>query len=525
MTQEQYSQPAHRPMLVVDIENSSGRPEKIRSVLQRDAFGLLARALAEAGFAEHDYTVDERGDGALVAMPPDCSKARVTDVFMRSLPIWLRRRNELSSAAARLRLRVGMNCGDAVYTAQNSWLGTAVDTLFRLVDAPGTKRALAEVEDASMVLVVSDIWFQDAVRPGLGDTFESDFRPVEVAAHGKRFAAWLAVPGRPEAGPATASGVRNAEPVQLAQTAEAAQSVQAGQPGSATVAEAGSLGELIDTVLIPAAASGKPVEHDAAAARLSLAGEAGDTQDVRRLLRSWARADEPGRRAVAVRALGRRAGRIESAEASSLLTELASDEDPSVAAALADAVRIAAEGCSDRDPSGAWIVGTLAGWTGRPDGRVRRSAGLALIALAADLERVGDPQPGGRSDERMGGRRARDDTGAGEAGSGETAPPWPGLLWFGELSAELGQAVAALWTGALSAPEFARPAKQALDLCARRVEPWPDRREAFVRLVGNIADRDGRTRGPLSVRARRWAEGGAAGARLTGALACRALDP
>ena len=541
-------------MLVMDIENSSGRPEYVRARLQDDASALMDRALYEAGLAVGEYTVDERGDGALIVLPPDASKSRITDVFAHRLPLWLRRLAGQRSELARLRLRIGLNCGDASVTDQGSWLGTAVDTLFRLVDAAPTKQALAAASDALMVLIVSDAWYADAVRPGLGDTFEDDFRPLTIASHGRDFPAWLTLPG-----------------ISSRETAEDSGDSTSQDPTRRTSADAAaSFEDLRVKVLLPAAQSGEADAHEAAADKLRILGAGEHAAPVRRLLREWAAADDPGLRATAAYALGRRAGQIEPAEAGALLTALAPQPHTLVAAAVTRACVLAAAGEAADDPRGMWVFRMLEGWIGHRDGRVRRAAGRALMALAADLEREGDPRAAAleyaiRAREQEAGTpspassdsataarnalpahglaadsstHAPDQTGdpgsaeprnpAGRPGPGapeEGPAPWPGLVWFGEIDPQVGRSVAALWRAALVSPEFAMSAGRALDLYAQRVEPYPERREALVRLAARTAAGRERARGTVVLRARRWVRRPEAGAPLTGSLLLAVLDP
>lgn len=117
---------------------------------------------------------------------------------------------------------------------------------------------------------------------------------------------------------------------------------------------------------------------------------------------------------------------------------------------------------------------------------------------------------------------------AGRPGPGapeEGPAPWPGLVWFGALDPETGRSVAALWRAALVSPEFARQAGRALDLCAHRVEPYPERREALVRLAARIAAGWEYARGAVVLRARHWVGRPDSGAPLTGALLLAVLDP
>ena len=187
--------PTHRPIVVVDIENSSGRPEYVRARLQRDTHEAIGEALGEAGLKPGEYSFDERGDGALITLPSDASKTRLTEVCLHSLPARLRRLAAQQNELGRLRLRVALNAGDISRTAQGSWLGTAVDTTFRLVDAAATKAALAGAPEAVMVLIVSGSWFEDVVRPGLGAAQEDEFRALTISTHQREFPAWLALPG------------------------------------------------------------------------------------------------------------------------------------------------------------------------------------------------------------------------------------------------------------------------------------------------------------------------------------------
>ena len=189
------AQPVHHPILVVDIEESSSRPADVRVRLQRDAAELIDATLADAGVNPDDCSIDERGDGALLVLPPTAVKTLLTDACLHRLPMRLERLAQQHAAIARLRLRIALNSGELIRTAQGSWLGDAVDRTFRLADAQLTKDVLADARDATMALVVSETWFDGTVRSGLGAAREQDFRSVDFTSHGKRFGGWLALPG------------------------------------------------------------------------------------------------------------------------------------------------------------------------------------------------------------------------------------------------------------------------------------------------------------------------------------------
>lgn len=271
---------------------------------------------------------------------------------------------------------------------------------------------------------------------------------------------------------------------------------------------------------------------------------------VRRLIRRWAAADDAHRCATAAYALGRRSGRIGPDEAAALLTVLAARPESLVAAAVTRACVLAAAGEAADDPRGAWVFQMLESWSGHHDVRIRRAAGRALMALAADLEQEGDPraaavkyaagEPDQMTQGSTDGGAATVDGPAGDPDSPESrhpagrpgpgAPeegpaPWPGLVWFGELGPRVGRSVAALWRAALLSPQFAGPAGRALDLCAHRVEPHPERREALVRLAARISVGGEPARGAVALLARRWVGGPDSAAPRTGSLMLAVLDP
>ncbi|GAA1940695.1 hypothetical protein [Kitasatospora viridis] len=231
------SHPAHHPILVVDIENSSGRPADVRLRLQRDTADLVGFVLAEAGTDPRSCTIDERGDGALVVLPSGSAKTALTDACLHQLPGRLGRLARQHTELARLRLRIALHAGELVRTAQGSWLGDAVDQTFRLADSPLVKEALAAAPEALMALVVSESWFDGVVRPGLCAAREQDFRPLSFTSHGRRFDARLALPGAaPTVQPPAGNGTLRAQPDVKAEPAPAPEAEPTPAPAPAAVA-------------------------------------------------------------------------------------------------------------------------------------------------------------------------------------------------------------------------------------------------------------------------------------------------
>jgi hypothetical protein len=308
--------------------------------------------------------------------------------------------------------------------------------------------------------------------------------------------------------------------------------------------------------LLPAARGDEAGAYLTAADTLHEIGRTEHAASVRRLIQHWAAADDARLCAIAAHALGRRSGRMEPGEAAALLTTLAARSHSLIAAAVSRACVLAAVGEAADDPRGAWVFQMLEGWIGHHDIRIRRAAGRALMALAADLEREGDPRaaavkykvrqpdqvtrPDQVTQDSIDGDPVTIDGQAGDpdspesrhpvgrpgSGAPEEGPaPWPGLVWFGEIDPRVGRSVAALWRLALVSPRFAGPAGRALDLCARRVEPYPERREALVRLAARTSAGREPGRGAIALLARRWVGRPDSAAPRTGTLMLAVLDP
>ena len=95
--------------------------------------------------------------------------------------------------AARIRLRVAIHYGE-VHLDDHGVFGADLNHVFRLLDAPALKKALAE-SGGDLGLVVSDYFYQSMIRRNLILIDPAAFRPVRVAVKVTRARAWLHLPG------------------------------------------------------------------------------------------------------------------------------------------------------------------------------------------------------------------------------------------------------------------------------------------------------------------------------------------
>jgi len=203
------AEPEHRAILALDIEGF-GRLERSNLARAQRRTGLhriVGNALTAAGIDPEHIEQTEYGDGVLVLVGPQVSKARLLHPLLPRLVSGLARYNRTASDAARLRVRVVVHAGELLRDAHGV-TGEDLVLAFRLLDADVVRAHLNQAV-ADLVLVVSDAMYQGIVKHGYGRTDPALFQPVWVTAKETSTRAWLHTPGTGRQGtlasPATTS--------------------------------------------------------------------------------------------------------------------------------------------------------------------------------------------------------------------------------------------------------------------------------------------------------------------------------
>lgn len=196
------STPAGKRRICVayDIAGYSGRDLHGQFDAQSRLAVILGAGCAAAGLGEHDYAIQQQGDGGLALLPTggEIDEPRLIGTFMRTIAEQLEDANRFRSQDSRLRLRIALHEG-VVFVADHGYVGDAIVAAFRMCDAAPVRRALADSPEADYVLVASDPLYQDVLRHGLhgvpGDAF------VKHALSVKSFSAdaWIYLAGAPTA--------------------------------------------------------------------------------------------------------------------------------------------------------------------------------------------------------------------------------------------------------------------------------------------------------------------------------------
>ena len=134
---------------------------------------------------------EDRGDGALILVPPEVPKTRLVTSLPGMLAAAVSRHNAGCAVPERMRLRVALHAGE-VYRDAHGVAGAAVNHAFRLAEAPALRSALA-ASPGVLALIVSDWLFSEVVRhdpaaePG-------SYRQVQVTVKETAAVGWIRVP-------------------------------------------------------------------------------------------------------------------------------------------------------------------------------------------------------------------------------------------------------------------------------------------------------------------------------------------
>ena len=220
-------QPAavHRAIVIVDVE-SFGDPNRTNThqLAVRDAlYKALGQSFADAGIRWDDCATEDRGDGALILVPPIVPKSLLVTGLPACLAGNLARYNAACPAHEQIRLRMALHAGE-VHQDAHGFTGASLNLAFRLVEAPESRAALRD-SPGIMALVVSGWFYDDVVRhyPAAGP---GCFREVNIEVKETRTLAWVRVlgagkePGQPaHAGAAVRHGRMEWTHIRTARTA------------------------------------------------------------------------------------------------------------------------------------------------------------------------------------------------------------------------------------------------------------------------------------------------------------------
>jgi hypothetical protein len=183
-----------RLCVAADIEGYGRRDNQEANALQGALVDVLAGARRHAGIPEHAVDVQPQGDAELALLPAGIDESVVIPALVDHIGDALDEYNR-RSGRARMRLRVALHRG-FVSPGPSGWAGNASVAVFRILNCPPLREALARHADVDFVLGVPDVLYQDVIAHGYGDLDPSRFADLTVDVPDKHYRerVWLLVP-------------------------------------------------------------------------------------------------------------------------------------------------------------------------------------------------------------------------------------------------------------------------------------------------------------------------------------------
>lgn len=169
------------------------RNDKDRQALRTAMYTMLRQAFESSGISWDACYREDRGDGALVIVPPGTPTSLLIDPMSAALATALANHNDRSMPAQRMQLRIALHVGPVV-SDQEGVCGESVIVGARLLDAPVLKRQLAG-QPAELGLIVSAYVYHTVVKHAPGAIDPARFRRVHVRIKESRLSAWICLLG------------------------------------------------------------------------------------------------------------------------------------------------------------------------------------------------------------------------------------------------------------------------------------------------------------------------------------------
>lgn len=175
-------------ILCVDIAHfgATHRTDRDRRNIREVMYRLLRDAFADADIPWNACHIEDRGDGALIVVPPDTPTAAVAERVVRHLTARLALHNQLVDAGTRIQLRAAIDVGPVDFDSHGV-VGSAIDRAARLLEAPGLKQRIAET-GAAVGVIASTFVYDNVLSWG-----SIPYEPIEVSVKETNLTGWISL--------------------------------------------------------------------------------------------------------------------------------------------------------------------------------------------------------------------------------------------------------------------------------------------------------------------------------------------
>jgi predicted nucleic acid-binding protein len=181
----------HHTVLCYDIQGSAGLDNSEKGAARE----FLTRAFRDTCTATQIDVAgwEDRGDGAMIYVPAAVPKIRLIGPWLDAVHATLAERYAVAEGW-RVQVRLAVHTGE-LRTDRDGYYGADIDYAARLVDTQAAKDILAATPPAALVVVVSEIVFQQVVRHARPARDPASFAPVPLRVKEVDGTAWVYLPG------------------------------------------------------------------------------------------------------------------------------------------------------------------------------------------------------------------------------------------------------------------------------------------------------------------------------------------
>lgn len=164
-----------------------------REVVRKALYEISRAALEASGVRWMDCYYEDRGDGAVIIVPPTVATKRVVDPLIMELASRLRQHNRRAGDVTQIQLRVALHVGPVGRDAEGL-TGEAIIVAARLLEVPVLKERLAAGQ-ADLMFAASDYVYDHVIRHCDGQVDSATFEHVDYQIKKLRISAWIHMAG------------------------------------------------------------------------------------------------------------------------------------------------------------------------------------------------------------------------------------------------------------------------------------------------------------------------------------------
>jgi CRP-like cAMP-binding protein len=180
---------------IADITAFSGssRRDRDRISMRKAMYRMLADAFNDSDITWNACYREDRGDGALIIVPPSIPTSAVVNAVVARLATALRQHNREATAATSITLRVAIHVGP-VTTDSEGVSGHAINQAAGLIEAVPLKRRIAETAP-DLGLATSEFVYDTIISQNYGSVELAKYQKIQFRAKGLRAVAWMYLSG------------------------------------------------------------------------------------------------------------------------------------------------------------------------------------------------------------------------------------------------------------------------------------------------------------------------------------------